>query len=141
MPDQLDMLRDMWIEWHLWLVQASGKARTPAPDPVPASPLAATHQAVNGNDTSPDSDAKTVADNQEAIQELLNAYSAPQLEQGLWDMAKMEDPDSLLCRFLRARKWNLPAAMGMFAGALKWRLDCDLEVGGFSSPVFSFCYR
>lgn len=120
------MLRDMWIEWHLWLVQASGPARTPPPDPLPASPLAA-HLA-NGNDASTDSDAKTVADNKEAIQDLLNAYSAPQLEQGLWDMAKMEDPDSLLCRFLRARKWNLPAAMGMFAGALKWRLDCNLEV-------------
>lgn len=35
--------------------------------------------------------------------------------------------DSLLLRFLRARKWNVTNGMNMILKAFKWRLEDDIE--------------
>lgn len=104
----------MWREWHQLLDQASGDART--------SSKATSCQP---NDSSSSSATLTT---DQAVEELLAAYSGPEIEQALWDMVKMDDPDQLFCRFLRARKWDLAASMSMLASALKWRMDQDLEV-------------
>ena len=42
------------------------------------------------------------------------------LAEELWSKFAVEHPDSLLLRFLRARKWNLTDAFVMFFEALKW---------------------
>lgn len=38
-------------------------------------------------------------------------------------MLKQENPDALLLRFLRARKWDVGAASAMLRSALAWRRD------------------
>ena len=41
--------------------------------------------------------------------------------------------DSLLLRFVRARKWNVVNALNMLFKAFKWRLDEDIPAVKYSS--------
>ncbi|KAF9580817.1 hypothetical protein BGW38_002388 [Lunasporangiospora selenospora] len=50
-----------------------------------------------------------------------------QLRPALWNNILGDHPDSLLLRFLRARKWNVTNGMTMILKAFKWRLDDDIE--------------
>lgn len=50
-----------------------------------------------------------------------------------WKFIKLDDPDTCILRFLRARKWDVGRGMAMLAGCMKWRLDNgieDLALGG-----------
>lgn len=64
------------------------------------------------------------------------AESKPEdVRQALWDMTKHDHPDALLLRFLRARKWDVNAALVMAISALHWRLveskvDSDIMIHG-----------
>ncbi|KAF2667032.1 CRAL/TRIO domain-containing protein [Microthyrium microscopicum] len=52
------------------------------------------------------------------------ANSSPEeLRDAFWQMVKHDHPDALLLRFLRARKWDVHAAMVMAISALHWRLS------------------
>ncbi|KAI1810185.1 phosphatidylinositol transfer protein [Poronia punctata] len=48
--------------------------------------------------------------------------TANELREAWLGMVKNEDPDSLLLRFLRARKWDVTAAFNMLKSALIWRV-------------------
>ena len=64
------------------------------------------------------------------------ADSTPaEIRDAFWGMVKHDHPDALLLRFLRARKWDLNAALVMAISALHWRLveskvDSDIMVNG-----------
>ncbi|KAG8529242.1 uncharacterized protein KY384_005877 [Bacidia gigantensis] len=45
-----------------------------------------------------------------------------QLRQAFWSMVKHDNPDALLLRFLRARKWNIQNALVMLIATMKWRM-------------------
>lgn len=54
-----------------------------------------------------------------------------QLRETIWAFTKADDPDALLLRFLRARKWDVHAALVMMISTNRWRshevhLDDDL---------------
>ncbi|KAG0380299.1 hypothetical protein BGX24_009105 [Mortierella sp. AD032] len=53
--------------------------------------------------------------------------SVEQLRPALWNNILGDHPDSLLLRFLRARKWNVNNGMTMILKAFKWRLEDDIE--------------
>ncbi|KAF9900044.1 hypothetical protein EC991_007960 [Linnemannia zychae] len=53
--------------------------------------------------------------------------SVDQLRPALWNNILGDHPDSLLLRFLRARKWNVTNGMTMILKAFKWRLEDDIE--------------
>ncbi|KAG0308259.1 hypothetical protein BGZ98_008519 [Dissophora globulifera] len=53
--------------------------------------------------------------------------SVDQLRPALWNNILGDHPDSLLLRFLRARKWNVTNGMTMLLKAFKWRLEDDVE--------------
>lgn len=58
-----------------------------------------------------------------------------QLRESLWSMTKADHPDSLLLRFLRARKWDVNRAIVMLISTIRWRLvemhvDDDIMGGG-----------
>lgn len=58
-----------------------------------------------------------------------------QLRDSLWSMLKADHPDSLLLRFLRARKWDVHKAVVMLISTIRWRLvdmhvDDDVMEGG-----------
>ncbi|KAI0429945.1 CRAL-TRIO domain-containing protein [Xylaria sp. FL1042] len=51
----------------------------------------------------------------------VNRKLADKLRQTWLNMVKQENPDTLLLRFLRARKWDVAQAFSMLKGALLWR--------------------
>ncbi|GJP97187.1 CRAL/TRIO domain protein [Aspergillus niger] len=58
----------------------------------------------------------------------------------LWNMVKHDNPDSLLLRFLRARKWDVKNALVMLISTLRWRLldvklDEDIMKNGEQSAL------
>ncbi|KAF8918009.1 hypothetical protein BGZ58_004966, partial [Dissophora ornata] len=61
--------------------------------------------------------------------------SVDQLRPALWNNILGDHPDSLLLRFLRARKWNVTNGMNMILKAFKWRLEDDIEEVKSNSEV------
>lgn len=57
-----------------------------------------------------------------SIQKALTSLSPAELRQGVLDTLKMDHPDVLLLRFLRARKWDIPKAFNMMMNATVWRV-------------------
>lgn len=39
----------------------------------------------------------------------------------------MDDPDVIVLKFLRARKWNVSAGVAMMAACMKWRIEFGVE--------------
>ena len=46
-----------------------------------------------------------------------------QLRQAFWSMVKHDNPDGLLLRFLRARKWDVENALIMLISTMNWRAE------------------
>jgi hypothetical protein len=44
-----------------------------------------------------------------------------------WNMVATDNPDAVVLRFLRARKWDLDAAYNMLANSLRWRLSMRID--------------
>lgn len=56
------------------------------------------------------------------------ANTAPEdLRQAFWSMVKLDHPDGLLLRFLRARKWDVERALVMMISTMHWRAE-DMHV-------------
>jgi hypothetical protein len=58
-----------------------------------------------------------------------------EIRRAFWSMVKGDNPDSLLLRFLRARKWDTKKALVMLISTMRWRLqemhvDDDIMVNG-----------
>lgn len=54
------------------------------------------------------------------MDQLIDQFEASPLASSLHDQMGVEDPDTLLLRFLRARKWNLVDALTMLVDTLYW---------------------
>lgn len=77
-----------------------------------------------------DDNAKEEAKKQEeqkALNELTQQYGTDALRDAFWKFCKLDDPDTCVLRFMRARKWDTDRAIAMLAGCMKWRLDNDIE--------------
>lgn len=44
-----------------------------------------------------------------------------------WDMLRVEAPDSVLLKFIRARKWRTDKAMSMIAHSMTWREETQVD--------------
>jgi hypothetical protein len=53
--------------------------------------------------------------------EALKVMSPQEIRESIWGTVKVEDPDSVLLRFLRARKWDVQKALVMMIATMKWR--------------------
>ncbi|KAH9845198.1 CRAL-TRIO domain-containing protein [Teratosphaeria destructans] len=51
----------------------------------------------------------------------LEKMTPQELRDALWSMVKHDDPDALYLRFLRARKWDVQAAIVMMISTMHWR--------------------
>ena len=63
--------------------------------------------------------------------EALASQSPQELRDTMWSFTKADDPDAMLLRFLRARKWNVHDALVMAIATIHWRgkvvhLDDDI---------------
>lgn len=57
------------------------------------------------------------------FQQALASQLPEALREAFWSMAKHDHPDALLLRFLRARKWDVHAALVMMVSTLHWRMQ------------------
>ncbi|KAI4716924.1 CRAL/TRIO domain-containing protein [Aureobasidium sp. EXF-10727] len=132
-PDQEEKLRELWLQTLDVFgvisgarpsVDAASAASTPAPaDPKKKSKLSmfsrknkdADHSAENTDD---ENDKHGQA---KEFRQALQNQSPESLRTAFWGMVKHDDPDALLLRFLRARKWDVQAALVMMISTLHWR--------------------
>lgn len=65
----------------------------------------------------------------------LATQTPAELRQAFWDMVKSDNPDGLLLRFLRARKWDVEKALVMMVATMQWRAN-EMKVcpGDFLLP-------
>ncbi|KAI8973447.1 CRAL-TRIO domain-containing protein [Mycotypha africana] len=61
------------------------------------------------------------------LEKALPLIPGDQLRTTFWNMVATDNPDAVLLRFLRARKWDLEAAYHMLTNALRWRLVFRLD--------------
>ncbi|KAK5126467.1 hypothetical protein LTR85_010703 [Meristemomyces frigidus] len=69
------------------------------------------------------------------FQQALASQTPEELREAFWSMAKHDHPDALLLRFLRARKWDVHAALIMMVSTMHWRsaemhVDDDIMLHG-----------
>ncbi|CEO59582.1 hypothetical protein PMG11_04255 [Penicillium brasilianum] len=55
------------------------------------------------------------------VQKALSEISPIELRNGVLNVLKHDNPDAMLLRFLRARKWDVPKAFAMMMEAIVWR--------------------
>lgn len=75
-------------------------------------------------------EAKEEAKKQEekaAMEALQKEYGSESLRNSFWRLVKFDDPDTIMLRFMRARKWDTTRAVAMLAGCIKWRLDNGVD--------------
>lgn len=122
-PDQTQKLRDFWAGYFEWVAKAHGGSTHAASS---ASPMD-----IDNPKAAPKGDAAKdearIQEEQANLNALLDSYGPDSLKRALWEFIKMDNPDSICLRFLRARKWDVTRALGMFAGCLKWRLDNGVQ--------------
>lgn len=85
-----------------------------------------------------DSDDK-FGQNKEFYDVLAN-WTSEELRLAFWTQAKHDHPDSLLLRFLRARKWDVSKALAMLISTMSWKvkdfhLDDDIMKKGDSAAL------
>lgn len=56
------------------------------------------------------------------FKKILESMRPGELREAFWDMVKHDNPDGLLLRFLRARKWDVDDALFMMVSTMHWRL-------------------
>ena len=124
--DQKEKLREMWNGYFDWCAKAKGNATGGAgnafSDETDQDPKKA---GIPKGDAAKE-EAKR-KEEQAGLDALLDTYGPDSLKRALWEFVKMDNPDGIFLRFLRARKWDVTRAMGMFASCLKWRLDNNVE--------------
>ncbi|KAJ5662470.1 uncharacterized protein N7477_010086 [Penicillium maclennaniae] len=74
------------------------------------------------------------------FQQALEQMKPEEIRTAYWNMVKQDHPDSLLLRFLRARKWDVQKALIMMISTMRWRLqdvhvDDDIMANGEALAV------
>ncbi|KAG9322456.1 hypothetical protein KVV02_003182 [Mortierella alpina] len=132
-PDQKELLKQMWAE--IFQIADSGVLDVPN-DLLPAGTAAETASIKSKTSTAkkswfgstksaPAAAAVEVPTTRVNLADI--GLSVDQLRPALWNNILGDHPDSLLLRFLRARKWNVTNGMNMILKAFKWRLEDDIE--------------
>lgn len=72
--------------------------------------------------------------------QVLATQKPEDLRRAFWSMVKHDNPDALLLRFLRARKWDVQNALVMLISTMNWRLhemniDDDVIKNGESAAL------
>lgn len=135
-PDQEEKLRELWIA----TLDVFGVISAPRPSDA-AAPAASTPAAADDKKKKSklsmfsrkhkegDNSAETTDDENDKhgqakeFRQAIQNQSPESLRTAFWNMVKHDDPDALLLRFLRARKWDVQAALVMMISTLHWRAE------------------
>ncbi|GAA5959310.1 hypothetical protein JCM21900_003925 [Sporobolomyces salmonicolor] len=123
-PDQEKALKAFWLEFLQLVDQAPTEGSGPKATNEPAAEKP-------GKDIPKDDAAK---ERLKAEQEMADAkaafveYGSRRFLESYWRFIAMDDPDSIMLRFMRARKWSVSAGVAMLAACIKWRMGSDVEM-------------
>ncbi|PWN43480.1 hypothetical protein IE81DRAFT_75989 [Ceraceosorus guamensis] len=130
--EQEDALKEMWLNFFKTCASAKGSAS--GDKPADGEAQDANWDEASGDPKKagiPKGDAAkeeaTKKEEEAAMNELLTKYGSEALRETFWKFVKIDNPDTAMLRFLRARKWDVSRATAMLAGCLKWRLDNAIE--------------
>lgn len=145
-PDQTAKLKDMWIALsdiagisHHGASATANGAATPTNESTADTTPKKKSRFGFGRKKDKDDDAQGVDNDKHGqvkeYQQALASLTPEQLRDALWSMSKHDDPDALLLRFLRARKWDVQAALIMLVSTMHWRsqemhVDDDIMLNG-----------
>lgn len=59
---------------------------------------------------------------EDMVHSALQGINKDQMFDNFWNFLRLDSPDNLVLRFLRARKWDVDKALAMIANTLHWRL-------------------
>ncbi|KAF9890522.1 hypothetical protein FE257_005927 [Aspergillus nanangensis] len=62
-----------------------------------------------------------------SMEKILTTMSPAEMCVAVLKMVKQDHPDTVMLRFLRARKWDIPKAFGMLANAILWRKTMQVD--------------
>lgn len=126
-PTEDAKLRDLWAAIFKMYDIADGKvdeAAEPA-SPTPSKKSGGLFRWRSASSTGPESPAGVPAAGPNFNKDVLNKYlpgeSSETLKSIISSMSKQDHPDSLVLRFLRARKWDHEATLNMMFTVLGWR--------------------
>ncbi|TKY90729.1 hypothetical protein EX895_000727 [Sporisorium graminicola] len=132
-PDQEEKLQELWLKFFEVCENASEDDDGNAQSKGKGGDLGGWDEKKSGPDGAgipKDDKAKDelkAREEQAALDELLQSYGPSALRNTFWKFVKMDNPDTDVLRFLRARKWDVSRAFAMMAGCMKWRLDNNVE--------------
>jgi hypothetical protein len=96
-------------KWSLWGSRDEDDSKSATPESG-ASPIIA-----------PEGDDKYGQSKE--YKQALEDMKPEEIRTAFWSMVKGDNPDSLLLRFLRARKWDTKKALVMLISTMRWRLQ------------------
>lgn len=94
----------------------------------------------DNTDATPDTADNDKHGQTKEFQQALASQSPESLRAAFWSMSKHDHPDALLLRFLRARKWDVHAALIMMISTMHWRseemhVDDDIMLKGEGGAI------
>ncbi|SMQ55412.1 unnamed protein product [Zymoseptoria tritici ST99CH_1A5] len=154
-PEQETKLKEMWaalldlcgVSHEQNGTAAAVSSPTPAPRETPDKKTKKSRLSLFGKKDKEiaDSEPASGVDNDKhgqtkEFQQALASLSPEALRDALWSMSKHDHPDALLLRFLRARKWDVQAALVMLIATMHWRsqemhLDDEIMMQGEGHAV------
>ncbi|KAF8923572.1 hypothetical protein EDD21DRAFT_419858 [Dissophora ornata] len=131
-PDQTKALKKLWAA--LFEIQQKGTITVVSePIPVTAAAAPAVPVAAAGwgsgwfGAATPAAPVEPVVEPPLVISLSEIGLTAEDVRSALWNNVLGDNPDSLVLRFLRARKWHVGNGLLKLLNAFKWRLDQDVE--------------
>jgi hypothetical protein len=151
-PDQEEKLRELWLQTLDVFGVISGARPSLDTASAASTPAAADHKKksklsmFSRKNKDADHSAENTDDENDKhgqakeFRQALQNQSPESLRTAFWGMVKHDDPDALLLRFLRARKWDVQAALVMMISTLHWRsqemhVDDDIVYKGEGGAV------
>lgn len=61
------------------------------------------------------------------LQSIIMIHGHQRFQEAFWNWIMMCDPDVMISKFLRARKWNVTNGLKMLLNTLKWRIERNVD--------------
>ncbi|KAL9031232.1 MAG: hypothetical protein Q9196_000732 [Gyalolechia fulgens] len=146
--DQEAKLQELWTATlQVFGVQAPDRPEDADEQPPGSSTIAPDkkskkkkHSMFRKNDDGASADQNDKYGQSKEFQQVLATQDPEKLRNAFWSMVKHDNPDGLLLRFLRARKWEVHGALVMLIATMNWRLkdvhvDDDVMMKGEGQAV------
>ncbi|KAI8369813.1 CRAL-TRIO domain-containing protein [Choanephora cucurbitarum] len=131
---QTETLKQLWARLFELFNQTGTAYTAPAKQPQPQEEAPSKKSWFSKKDTAPkevkDVFIGTTTDPawmDLPLEKALPLIPGSELRSTFWNMVATDNPDAVLLRFLRARKWDLDASYQMLANTLRWRLVMRID--------------